>query len=94
MTPQQYEKLEEFLEADTKTVVKRIKRKLRWFFLQKDYCPICDNLTRWKFDGTNPIHPDGPPLFFELTCKSCGTEHIFLSDIMKHAIKVLNGGDV
>jgi hypothetical protein len=47
---------------------------LYWNLLGMDYCPCCDRPTRWRFDGRNPIHPEGPPL----VCRRCN--HPFLED--------------
>lgn len=52
----------------------KLRSWFRWRFLNKDYCPICESLQKWKWHRSPHILPEDPPLFWWWKCKSCGYE--------------------
>lgn len=48
-------------------------------------CEHCKATTWFRGEGINDIHPDGPPLYFELICCSCGKYDYESSGLMENA---------
>ena len=48
-------------------------------------CPHCKATTWHIVDSVNPIHPEGPPLWFSLTCLVCNQTRQRSSGLMESA---------
>lgn len=55
----------------------------------KKHCKNCDKITWHRSDSINPIHFDGPPLWFVYYCWNCGKSRCCSSGLMENAAETM-----
>jgi len=47
----------------------KLRKRLRWIFTARDFCPICAKVTKWKTENVDTQY--GFPIIQKYVCRVC-----------------------